>query len=347
MRRRDARRASGGRPAAGPRAGAAGPRRSRPLGSPELMPTRSDPLSGPARRSRARSTQRAGRARRRASPAPTRPGASPRARRSAVSRTCGACRGAEAARGCRSSRRRRPRAATPREDDVQQAASRHRPRSRVRPTVTRPSEPGDEVEKVPWTGAWKGVAGSEAVCAAAAVDAVVADAGAASRWEGVPARRAQPGPSGPPRPTPRFRGYGKGRDCPAASRTAPGRRRAPRRRATSTASTTRRGRAEGEQAEPAGLRVAPGAERVQERDRPRGVGEPVHGPPGAQADPRAQQAGHDEREQQVEGDRAEPEPDGPVGGRERDDGVAEADRRVAVERRSSRRGRRRTRARAA
>jgi len=48
----------------------------------------------------------------------------------------------------------------------------------------------------------------------------------------------------------------------------------------------------------------------------------VHRPPGAQAQPRAQHAGHDERKQEVESECASADPYRPVAGGERDDRVA-------------------------
>ena len=98
--------------------------------------------------------------------------------------------------------------------------------------------------------------------------------------------------------------------APPASRVRPA--RVARATRQSTAATTAATETQREQADPAGARVAARPERVDERDRPRRVREPVHEPPGAVADPRAQQARHDQREQQVEGDGAEAEPDRPV-----------------------------------
>ena len=127
------------------------------------------------------------------------------------------------------------------------------------------------------------------------------------------------------------------------------RERAPAARPASARSRARRPRARPPRrtqtpthAHPAEPRVAAGPERVDERDRPRRVREPVDVAPDAVADPRAEQARRDEREQQVERDRAEPEPDRPVRRDERDDRVLE--RRSARSRRrpSSRRGRRRS-----
>ena len=54
----------------------------------------------------------------------------------------------------------------------------------------------------------------------------------------------------------------------------------------------RAGAGGGEQLHPADARVAARAEGVHERDRPRGVGEPVHRPPRSQPEPPAQQARH-------------------------------------------------------
>ena len=56
----------------------------------------------------------------------------------------------------------------------------------------------------------------------------------------------------------------------------------------------------------------------------------MHRPPGAEAEPGAQQARDDDREQEVARERAEPEPDRPVGGDERDERVLQPDRGVAV-----------------
>ena len=139
----------------------------------------------------------------------------------------------------------------------------------------------------------------------------------------MPARRAHPGCSGP----------WTANATPAASVAAtiprpPARSaRLKRRRAHEP---RRDGRGDGARAErgqrlqPRGARVGSGPEAVQQRDRPARVRDPVDRPPGAQPEPRPDQAGHDERDQQVERERSEPEPQRPVRRGERDDGVERA-----------------------
>ena len=100
-------------------------------------------------------------------------------------------------------------------------------------------------------------------------------------------------------------------------------------RASTEPTTTRHCDESGHQHE-AGARVAARAERMDERDRPAGVRQPVNASPEAVADPRAQQAREDEREQEVESDRPEAEPDRAIAGRERDERISNPHRRVAV-----------------
>ena len=119
---------------------------------------------------------------------------------------------------------------------------------------------------------------------------------------GVPARLAQFGPSGPAttqRPS----------ASRAAAPTAPASVRRPlssgqaaatlQPTATSTASHARRAQEE----HPRKRRVGPGAEPVDQGQRPARVGGPVDRPPGAMSEPAAQDAGQRHREQQVEGQR--------------------------------------------
>ena len=110
-----------------------------------------------------------------------------------------------------------------------------------------------------------------------------ADLPPASSEAGVPAR-APSRPRGPalvPDEERRAR-------APALLRAPRGGVRPQRRRSAAPAARRRRRRRACRRAEheqPAGLRVAAGAERVHERDRPRRVREPVHRAPAAQADP--------------------------------------------------------------
>src|SRR6266511_2256115 len=76
--------------------------------------------------------------------------------------------------------------------------------------------------------------------------------------------------------------------------------------------------------------VAADAEPVQDRQRPAGIGGPVHRPPDPMAEPDAQQAGHDQRGENVERERAQTEPERVVGRSERHHRVEPADRHVAV-----------------
>ena len=77
-------------------------------------------------------------------------------------------------------------------------------------------------------------------------------------------------------------------------------------------------------------RVRSAAEAVEHGDRPAQVGQPVDEPPRVVADAVAQRAGDQHRQHQVEAQGAEAHPDRSVGGQERDEGVGEADRYVAV-----------------
>ena len=82
--------------------------------------------------------------------------------------------------------------------------------------------------------------------------------------------------------------------------------------------------------QPRHARVTPGAECVDERNRPRCVGKPVQPAPGAVTDPRSQEARDRQSDEQIERDRTETEPDRPIWRGERQDGTDERDRRVAV-----------------
>src|SRR2546421_608927 len=82
----------------------------------------------------------------------------------------------------------------------------------------------------------------------------------------------------------------------------------------------------GEGLQPRHARVATGSERMDERNRPADVGEPVQQAPRAIAEAGAQQARDGEGEQQVERDGAEPQPDRAVRGGERDECVLQRDR---------------------
>ena len=92
-------------------------------------------------------------------------------------------------------------------------------------------------------------------------------------------RRARPSP-----PAPARRGTRRGRRAPRARRGRLRRGAAPapaplRARRAKTATATTASDAKPSSGQPAGARVAAGAERVRERDRPRDVGEPVHAAP--------------------------------------------------------------------
>src|ERR1700675_2596908 len=172
------------------------------------------------------------------------------------------------------------------------------------PTVTRPSEPTLDSEKLPLSRASKGSVGREAAATWAVAETVPAVVRAASSVDGVPAFAAQPD-----RPCARSCFDDSPEHCEYQSGD----------------------RAQGQELKPARARVAPGSEGMNERHGPGGVGEPVHGAPGPIPKPRSQQARDDHREQEVERDRAEADPDRAVARDERDDGVAQADRRVAIE----------------
>ena len=149
------------------------------------------------------------------------------------------------------------------------------------------------------------------VVRAGAAGTVVRRAACRRRIEdGVPARAAQPCCAGPPR-------YQKKTVSATATVAAPATTRTPavpslREYSNGHRETDGRHAAEAEQREPARPRVAPRAEGMHERNRPRGVGEKVDDPPGAVADPRAHEARYEEREQEIERHGSEAQPDRPV-----------------------------------
>ena len=154
---------------------------------------------------------------------------------------------------------------------------------------------------------------------------------AASTAVGVPARRAQPGASGPSgSQTTSASAATTAAALPpirSAGGTASEARRAPS--ATSTAPTQR----DREREHPRRLGVGAGAEPVHQRDRPARVGEPVQTAPRAVAEPPADEARDRQRDQQVGGDGAEAEPQRAIVRLERDDRVDDRDGRERVEQR--------------
>ena len=109
---------------------------------------------------------------------------------------------------------------------------------------------------------------------------------AARTAAGVPARRAQPVPSGPDGSQTTSP---MGTSAAAASAPRPGPAGAPASRTwtrTTTATSMTATQSPGENQQPMGLGVAAGPEGVDERHRPADVRQPVRDPPGAVAEPR-------------------------------------------------------------
>ena len=146
----------------------------------------------------------------------------------------------------------------------------------------------------------------------------------------MPARAAQPAAPGPPLYQSEKRERGRRRP-PRAERA---RRRAPSSRAARTrpsaASATSAGAAEAEERHPADARVAAGAERVDERDRPRGVREPVHRAPPLSPIRARSRLVSVSASRRSKATVPSPSQIGPVRREEREDRVLEPDRREAV-----------------